>query len=69
MEVEYMQFSDNMRNDANISWDFSILSGIILALIVFYVIQITRLHFMPQETRNKITMKIWWSILLNLIAL
>ena len=65
----YMQFSDSMRNEENLSWDFSILSGIVLALITFYIIQIVRLHFMPQETRNKITMKIWWSILLNLIAL
>ena len=50
-------------------WDFSIITGILLACITLYFAQCVRLYFMPLETRNKLTMIIWWSILLNLVAL
>lgn len=50
-------------------WDYSITTGLTITLIAIYLIQCVRLHFMPIETRNKLTMTIWWSIFLNLVAL
>jgi len=50
-------------------WDYSITTGLTITLITIYLIQCVRLHNMPIETRNKLTMTIWWSIFLNLVAL
>ena len=59
------------KEDASSSgeWDFSIVSGWIESVSVIYIIQCVRLHHMPLDTRNRLTMIIWWSLLLNLIAL
>lgn len=58
-----------MIDDYTSQWDFSIITGILSACIVLYVAQCIKLMYMPKETRNKLTMTIWWSILLNLVAL
>ena len=50
-------------------WDFSVTSGIIIALMVLYIGQITRRSHMPLTTQNKLTMTIWWSVFFNLAAL
>ena len=50
-------------------WDFSIVTGLIVSLSTMYTIQCVRLLHMPIETRNRLTMTVWWSLLFNLIAL
>lgn len=40
-----------------------------MSLSVIYLIHIVRVYHMPQERRNRLTMIIWWSLLLNLLAL
>ena len=52
-----------------LAWDFSIATGCIMLIIIGYLTQIVRLSFWPLETRNRLTMTIWWSILLNMITL
>ena len=61
---------DEVNSDQNSAeWDFSVINGILLSMITLYIAQCIRVKFMPIEKRNKLTMIIWWSILLNLIAL
>jgi len=50
------------------SWDFSITTGLTVWVALLYLAQCVRLAHMPCETRNKLTMTIWWSIFLNLVA-
>ena len=50
-------------------WDFSVTTGLIIALTVIYLAHITRIRFMPCKTRNRLTMTIWWSVFYNLVAL
>mgnify|MGYP007082967063 CR=1 FL=1 len=56
------------ESTAEHQWDLSITTGFTVGLIVIYLVQCVHLYHMPMETRNKLTMTIWWSILLNLIA-
>ena len=44
-------------------------TGFTCSLAIIYLVQCIRLTFMPKDQRNKLTMTIWWSILLNLVAL
>ena len=50
-------------------WDFSIATGCVMTLILAYVAQIVRVSFLPLKTRNRLTMTIWWSHLLNMVML
>ena len=53
----------------NHSWAFSVITGLVVTLSILYLANCIRLKYMPQETRNKLTMIIWWSLFLNLVAL
>ena len=64
-----MTSSDEATSAGSDEWDFSIVTGLIMSLSVIYLIHCVRLYHMPQETRNRLTMIIWWSLLLNLLAL
>ena len=57
-----------LEGEQNIQWEFCITTGILVTLIVVYLAQCVRLSHMPVKTRNKMTMTIWWSILLNLVS-
>lgn len=50
-------------------WDFSVTSAILTTLMVLFLANIIRLSYMPYVTRNRLTLTIWWSMLLNLVAL
>ena len=57
------------EDDEKLSWDFSIATGCIMTLILGYLVQIVSLKFKSLETRNRLTMTIWWSHFLNMITL
>ena len=60
---------ERLVTDQNYQWDFAVTTGMNVALAVCYLVQCVRRNHMPCETRNKLTMTIWWSIFFNLVAL
>ena len=61
-------FSSIMDTSNQKMWDFSITSACTISLGVAYIAQCVRLKNMPPESRNKLTMTIWWSLFFNLLA-
>lgn len=50
-------------------WDFSIANGCIVSLLLAYTVRIATIRFEPLETRNKLTLTIFWSHYLNILTL
>ena len=61
-------YSSIMDTSNKKMWDFSITSACTISLGVAYIAQCVRLKNMPLESRNKLTMTIWWSLFFNLFA-
>ena len=56
-------------NSPDTEWDYSIASACIISLLVAYVAHIVSLYYRPLDTRNKLTITIWWSLFISMLVI
>ena len=67
--VPFLSPGERKHADQRTQWDFCIATGCIVTLGLAYLVRIISLYHKPLETRNKLTMVIWWSFFFSILVL
>ena len=67
--VPFLILGERQHADERTQWEYCVATGCIVTLCLAYFVRIISLYHKPLDTRNKLTMVIWWSFFLSILVL